>query len=99
MFNRNMFRFVPAAIMSLFLAAGCASKPPVKSALAPLPETITSFGAVTKDGWLYAFGGHKGERHDYSVEMVSGSFERLRLSDGRAWETLPSAAPGQGVAL
>ncbi|MCF7763348.1 MAG: hypothetical protein K9N62_06715 [Verrucomicrobia bacterium] len=22
--------------------------------LAPLPETVTSFGAVTADGWLYA---------------------------------------------
>jgi N-acetylneuraminic acid mutarotase len=31
--------------------------------------------------------------------MVSGSFERLRLSEGRAWETLPSATPGQGLAL
>ena len=81
------------------LLPGCATHPPVNTALAPLPESITSFGAVTADGWLYAFGGHKGERHDYSVEMVSGSFHRLRLSDGRAWETLPSSTPGQGLAL
>jgi hypothetical protein len=67
--------------------------------LAPLPETVTSFGAVTCDGWLYAFGGHKGERHEYSVEMVSGSFQRLKLSEGRAWESLPAAAPGQGQPL
>lgn len=67
--------------------------------LAPLPESVTSFGAVTADGWLYAFGGHKGERHEYSTEMVSGSFHRLKLSDGRAWETLPSSTPGQGQPL
>jgi N-acetylneuraminic acid mutarotase len=64
-----------------------------------LPERVTSFGAVTSDGWLYAFGGHKGERHSYSIEMVSGSFQRLKLSDGSAWERLPSAAPGQGQPL
>lgn len=65
----------------------------------PLPETVTSFGAVTADGWLYAFGGHKGERHEYSVEMVSGSFQRLKLKKGHAWEPLPAAAPGQGQPL
>jgi Kelch motif len=65
----------------------------------PLPEAVTSFGAVTADGWIYAFGGHKGERHEYSAEMVSGSFQRLRLKDGQAWESLPSATPGQGQPL
>jgi hypothetical protein len=92
-------RFAAAAVGLCALLSGCATQPPVITALAPLPETITSFGAVTADGWLYAFGGHKGERHEYSTEMVSGSFQRLRLSDGRAWETLPPAAPGQGLAL
>ena len=65
----------------------------------PLPETVTSFGAVTSEGWLYAFGGHKGTRHDYCVEMVSGSFNRLNLKDGSQWEELPSAMPGQGQPL
>jgi hypothetical protein len=92
-------RFAAAAVGLCALLPGCATHPPVKAALAPLPEPVTSFGAVTADGWLYAFGGHKGERHEYSMEMVSGSFQRLRLSDGRAWETLPSAAPGQGLSL
>ncbi|MEI9960306.1 MAG: hypothetical protein WDM76_03995 [Limisphaerales bacterium] len=73
--------------------------PAVKTTLAPLPETVTSFGAATSGDYLYAFGGHKGERHDYSVEKVSGSFQRLKLSDGRAWESLPSATPGQGQPL
>jgi N-acetylneuraminic acid mutarotase len=103
--NRNILLLSTLATSALL--AGCAAprsgeqaaaEPPAAS-LAPLPETVTSFGAVTSDGWLYAFGGHKGERHEYSVEMVSGSFQRLKLSDGRAWERLPAATPGQGQPL
>lgn len=84
-----------------FLLAGCATTPQstVKTPLAPLPEAVTSFGAATAGDWLYAFGGHKGERHDYSAEMVRGSFYRLNLRDGQAWEKLPDATPGQGQPL
>jgi N-acetylneuraminic acid mutarotase len=99
MLKISSIRLMAAAVAATALASGCATQSSVKSALAPLPETVTSFGAVTSDGWLYAFGGHKGERHDYSFEMVSGSFQRLKLSDGQKWEKLPSAAPGQGLAL
>src|SRR5882757_5475840 len=81
------------------MLSGCTTPKPVSSKLAPLAETVTSFGAATCDGWLYAFGGHKGERHDYNIEMVSGSFERLNLSNGNAWESLPPATPGQGQPL
>src|SRR5262249_43822335 len=69
------------------------------STLAPLPERVTSFGAVTAGGSLYVFGGHKGERHDYNVEMVSGSFHRLNLSEGKTWEKLPDGPAGQGLPL
>lgn len=65
----------------------------------PLPQSVTSFGAVTSGGWLYVFGGHKGQRHEYSAEMVSGSFYRLNLHEANTWETLPSAPAGQGLAL
>lgn len=92
-----LFPFVAVGVASL--VSGCATKSLVKNTLPPLPEAVTSFGAVTHDGWLYTFGGHKGERHEYSSEMVSGSFYRLNLAEGRTWETLPSAAPGQGLAL
>ena len=67
--------------------------------LPALPEKVTSFGAATAENWLYVFGGHKGERHNYDVEMVSGSFHRLNLTDGRKWERLPDAPAGQGVPL
>jgi hypothetical protein len=99
MSNAFSIRLAAAVGGICVLLPGCATHPTVHNALAPLPESITSFGAVTAEGWLYAFGGYKGERHEYSIEMVSGSFHRLRLSDGRAWETLPSATAGQGLAL
>jgi hypothetical protein len=80
---------------------GCASTPKssVAKSLAPMPEGVTSFGAATAGDWLYVFGGHKGERHDYSAEMVRGSFYRLNLRTGGAWEELPEATPGQGQPL
>jgi N-acetylneuraminic acid mutarotase len=64
-----------------------------------MPEAVTSFGATTAGDWLYAFGGHKGKRHEYSVEQVSGSFYRLNLRTGKNWESLPAATPGQGQPL
>lgn len=91
--------FLPVAAVTALLA-GCATpQSSVKAPLPPLPEAVTSFGAATAGDWLYVFGGHKGERHEYSVEMVRGSFYRLNLVEGRKWETLPSAKPGQGQPL
>lgn len=76
-----------------------AESAPASPTLPPMPEAVTSFGAATAGEWLYVFGGHKGHRHDYSAEKVSGTFHRLRLPGGGEWETLPSAAPGQGQPL
>ncbi len=71
----------------------------VQRNLAVMPEPVTSFGAVTAEGFLYVFGGHKGKRHEYTADKVSGSFHRLQLSEGRVWEPLPGSAPGQGLSL
>jgi len=96
---------------SLFAAAivlaGCATSSTRREAaqaepaatLAPMPEPVTSFGAVTAGDWLYVFGGHKGERHEYSAAQVSGAFHRLKLSAGTPWEMLPASAPSQGLPL
>jgi hypothetical protein len=102
--NPRLFLF-PSLALLLFLAA--CSAPSARrdgetapaTALAPMPEPVTSFGAVTVDGWLYVFGGHKGERHDYSADQVSGLFHRLKLSEGKTWESLPASAPSQGLPL
>lgn len=76
-----------------------ASSSPLPSTFAPLPEAVTSFGAVSEEGWLYICGGHRGERHDYNAQEVSGSFYRLSLVDGNTWQKLPSAEPAQGAPL
>jgi len=65
----------------------------------PLPEAVASFGAATLDGGLYVYGGHRGERHRYNAEDVSGAFHRLDLSGARGWERLPEGQPLQGAAL
>lgn len=88
----------------LLVGAGCATKAGKRQValapdLAPMPEAVTSFGATTQDGWIYVFGGHKGERHDYCVEEVSGAFHRMDLTKGSPWESLPSSDPAQGASL
>ncbi|MBL9127577.1 MAG: hypothetical protein JNL97_08020 [Verrucomicrobiales bacterium] len=97
----------PALLAMLLVTSSCAtplrtpdpSQQPPAAALAPMPEAVTSFGAVSHQGWMYVFGGHKGERHEYSAAMVSGAFHRIRLSEGSGWEKLPNGTPAQGVAL
>ncbi|HEU5124419.1 MAG TPA: kelch repeat-containing protein [Verrucomicrobiae bacterium] len=91
--------FIHLALAITALISGCANPRSIGNSLPPMPEAVTSFGAVTHRGEIYVFGGHKGERHDYSIEMVSGAFHRLNLVDGRRWETLQSSDPGQGLAL
>lgn len=66
---------------------------------APLPEAVTSFGAAVAGDWLYIYGGHKGKRHAYTSNEVSGSCRRLNLQDGFTWETLPSDVPAQSPGL
>lgn len=66
---------------------------------ARLPEAVASFGAVATDGWLYVYGGHVAERHDYSTAAVSGKLHRISLSDASKIESL-AAGPGvQGMNL
>jgi hypothetical protein len=102
-------KLVHAALLAMALSA-CSTATPTGSArarvpalaspLAPMPEAVTSFGAVTTpDGWLYVSGGHRGERHDYNAAMVSGSNHRLNLAEGRTWERLADTPPAQGLAL
>ncbi|MGH7214124.1 MAG: hypothetical protein ACREIT_05115 [Tepidisphaeraceae bacterium] len=66
---------------------------------AKLPQPVASFGAVASDGWLYVYGGHTGERHDYSTSTISGRFARLKLSDPQRWEELPGGPAVQGMNL
>jgi uncharacterized GH25 family protein len=71
------------------------------SALAPLPEPVSSFGAAIADGWLYVYSGHTGEEHQHSAANLSKFFRRIKLDRGASgeWEELPMQTPLQSVAL
>jgi N-acetylneuraminic acid mutarotase len=69
------------------------------SALPPLPEAVSSFGAAVSEGWLYVYSGHTGTEHDHSAANLSRHFRRMRLTGGGPWEDLPMEIPLQGLAL
>ncbi len=81
-----------------------AAAPTEDSALTPLPEPLSSFGAAVSDGWLYVYGGHTGEEHAHSRDNLSNHFRRIALAEGDdaakgAWEELPMEIPVQGLPL
>jgi outer membrane protein assembly factor BamB len=66
--------------------------------LPPLPEAVSSLGAIVSNGYLYIYGGHKAKTHTYWTGAVSGRFARLKLTGG-TWEDLPGGPPAQGMNL
>ena len=69
------------------------------SAITPLPEPVSSFGAVVADGWLYVYGGHTGREHEHSAANLSNHFRRIKLEGGKEWQDLPMETPVQGFPL
>jgi N-acetylneuraminic acid mutarotase len=65
----------------------------------PLPQAVSSCGAVVADGYLYVYGGHAGKTHSYDTKTVLGTFHRLKLDGGTKWEELPGGPILQGMNL
>lgn len=65
----------------------------------PLPTGVSSLGAIACDGYLYVYGGHAGKTHSYDTKTVLGTFHRLKLDGGTAWEELPGGPIAQGLNL
>jgi len=65
----------------------------------PLPKAVSNPGAAVCDGWVYVYGGHTGQPHVYSREDILGTFHRLKLDGGTAWEELPGDVALLGPAL
>jgi hypothetical protein len=65
----------------------------------PLPVGVSSLGAIACDGHLYVYGGHAGKTHSYDTKSVLGTFHRLKLDGGTAWEALPGGPIAQGMNL
>jgi outer membrane protein assembly factor BamB len=81
-------------IIHRFLFASCAlfvlpRGTHADSALPPIPQPATSFGAAIADRWLYIYGGNTGKAHEFNRECVKGDFFRLQLPAGESWEKLP----------
>lgn len=69
------------------------------SALTPLPEAVSSFGAAVSGDWLYVYGGHIGQAHDHSRDNLSKHFRRLRVDGEGEWQDLAPGPALQGLAL
>jgi N-acetylneuraminic acid mutarotase len=67
--------------------------------LPALPTAVSSLGSVACDGYLYVYGGHAGKTHSYDTQTVLGTFHRLKLDGGKAWEVLPGGPILQGMNL
>jgi N-acetylneuraminic acid mutarotase/uncharacterized GH25 family protein len=80
-------------------AAAAAAPAEPQTALVPLPEPVSSFGAAVADGWLYVYGGHTGDEHEHSSANLSQYFRRIKLEGGTQWEDLAMQMPLQGLAL
>lgn len=66
----------------------------------PLPEAISSFGAVVCNDQLYVFSGHIGRIPGNSANGLSPHFSRLNLKQpDAAWEALPMHVPSQSPGL
>jgi uncharacterized GH25 family protein/N-acetylneuraminic acid mutarotase len=71
-----------------------------KGAVPDLPESFSSFGAATSEGYVYVYGGHAGKTHSYAQETTLGKFRRLNIADtAKGWEELPTSTHLQGLAL
>ena len=64
-----------------------------------MPEAASSFGSVVCDGWLYIYGGHVVDTHNYDTASVSGHFNRMNLATHKTWEKLPAGPALQGLNL
>jgi hypothetical protein len=69
------------------------------SGVAPLPEAVSSFGAVVSDGYLYVYSGHTGTEHEHSAANLSQHFRRFKLDGGEKWESLAMQTPLQGLPI
>jgi N-acetylneuraminic acid mutarotase len=73
---------------------------PAAAALPDLPLPVASFGADRAGDFVYVYGGHCADPHQYHVNSQTGRFHRLNLTKNNAtWEALPQATPLQGVVL
>jgi N-acetylneuraminic acid mutarotase len=93
------FVFAPLLVALVAPAPAADPAPGKPPELPPLPQAVSSLGAVACDGYLYVYGGHAGKTHSYDTTTALGTFHRLKLDGGTRWEELPGGPKAQGVGL
>lgn len=89
--------FPMRSLFTLLLLVGILHAADVK--YPAMPKASSSLGAVACDGYAYIYGGNSGKTHSYNNQTVLGTFHRLKLDGGTAWEELPGGPIAQGVNL
>jgi N-acetylneuraminic acid mutarotase len=74
-------------------------RPANPQSLPNLPRAITSFGAVRMGDWVYAYGGHFGKPHHYSIAGQSNQLQRVHMNSNSKWETVATGPKLQGLAM
>ena len=99
--TRGLALTLSCALILAISSVGVAADAAVPASLPSLPEPVTSFGgAITDDGQLYAYGGHKADTHEWSLDTTSGKLHRLDLNKpGAAWETVGEGPKVQSPGL
>ena len=89
------------ALVLLGIATASAADPPASttSPYPPLPNAVSSFGAIGCDGFIYVYGGHAGTAHVYNSQTSLGAFRRLPVGGGEKWEELPGGPGLIGVSI
>jgi len=97
----RMIRTGSLGILALLgVATAFAEGPPAAPpSYAPLPNAMSSFGAIGCDGFIYVYGGHAGTAHVYNSQTSLGAFRRLPVGGGEKWEELPSGPGLIGVSI
>lgn len=95
---RRMVLLAMVALVSVRTAEAQNANDPLP--FPPLPEAISSFGAVVSGDHLYVFSGHMGRVQGNSSDGLSPHFCRLNVKQASAkWESLAMHVPSQSPGL
>jgi N-acetylneuraminic acid mutarotase len=67
--------------------------------LPDVPHPVTSFGGAVIGDYIYIYGGHEGDAHDYYIEGQSKSLWRLNVVGKPEWKEVAQGPSLQGLAM
>jgi hypothetical protein len=89
-----------ASLMSSFALVELRADAPASFSAAPLPLSLTSFGATKSGDTVFVYGGHTGDAHSYSDLEQSNQLLSLDLKNPQQeWKVCSESTRLQGLAL